>query len=293
MKCELCHAADAKKAIRRKENGEESELYVCEACAAKERTRRQKKAQRTRKGSAPDLSVTLNGEELENPPPFIGAIIDAFHGMVSELEGRMDRGEGEKEAAKPKYRSCAIGRVDAAYLTHGMIHLEGLFLIGELESTKRAMSALGCRLKGAVGATPSEPGHAYELQYLGSPEDSKRILAALLKQERNARVRLAESIPRVFSDAICRSLAILKNCRLLAGAELFDLLSPLRLAAYERMLDGITLKRIEKMMNEVELVQPKDLDIDELDRIDAERADRVNRVFEDVVLNERGEGLLQ
>ena len=112
----------------------------------------------------------------------------------------------------------------------------------------------------------------------------------LLAQERNARVRLFEEMPRVFGDSLCRSLAVLKNCRLLAPAELFDLLSPLRLAALEKMLDGITLKEIESMMAEIDLSSKEDkVDQVERDRIDGLRADAMNSRFEDVVLNERAE----
>ena len=91
-------------------------------------------------------------------------------------------------------------------------------------------------------------------------------------------------------DARVVGTAVLKNCRLLSPGELFDLLSPLRLAAIEKMLDGISRKTIETMMSEANLSSSEDsLDPAERDRIDAERADRENERFEDVVLNERAE----
>ena len=97
-------------------------------------------------------------------------------------------------------------------------------------------------------------------------------------------------MPRVFGDALCRALAVMKNCRLLSPGECFDLLSPLRLAAKERMLDGISAAEIEKMLLEVDLTNSEDkLEQEERDRVDAERADEMNRRFEDVVLNERAE----
>jgi protein-arginine kinase len=112
----------------------------------------------------------------------------------------------------------------------------------------------------------------------------------LVKQERNARIKLLEDMPRVFGDSLCRALSILKNCRLLAPGELFDLLSPLRLAALEKMLDGIKLSEIEKIQNAINLTGSEDrLEQHERDRLDAERADAMNRRFEDVVLNERAE----
>ena len=103
-------------------------------------------------------------------------------------------------------------------------------------------------------------------------------------------MRLFEELPRVLGDSVCRALAILKNCRLLSPGELFDLLSPLRLAALERMLDGMKFSDIERMMGDVDLSGFEDgFDQAERDRADADRADAMNKRFEDVVLNERGE----
>jgi protein-arginine kinase len=130
----------------------------------------------------------------------------------------------------------------------------------------------------------------YRLFYEGSQEAAKRVAEDILREERNARVRLFEEMPRVFGDSLCRALAILKNCRLLSPGELFDLLSPLRLAAIEKMLDGIDLAGIETLISSVDLTSKEDNETQESrDRMDAERADEMNRRFEDVVLNERAE----
>ncbi len=75
-----------------------------------------------------------------------------------------------------------------------------------------------------------------------------------------------------------------------ASGECFDLLSPLRLAAREELLDGIGLDEIERRLAESDLSGSEDkLEQEERDKLDAERADEMNRRFEDVVLNERAE----
>jgi protein-arginine kinase len=133
-------------------------------------------------------------------------------------------------------------------------------------------------------------GHAFKVLHHGQKARATRFMDDVVHQERNARVRLFEEFPRVFGDSLCRALAILKNCRLLSPGELFDLLSPLRLAAIERMLDGIDLAEIERLLAGIDLSGAEErLSQDERDRIDAERADEMNRRFEDVVLNERAE----
>ena len=99
-----------------------------------------------------------------------------------------------------------------------------------------------------------------------------------------------KEMPRVFGDSLCRALAVMKNCRLLSPGEFFDLLSPLRLAAREGMLDGMASDEIEKMLLSADLSGAEDkLGQEERDRVDADRADDMNRRFEDVVLNERAE----
>ena len=291
MKCELCHQKDAETAIQVEKDGVADELYVCRECANNGRVRRQKKSQRTRKmtGLPPgvSMSVTQIGGEGENPPPIIEAIMNAFQGMVSEMEGKVLEKAPAKEADSFEF---PCGRIAAPYRVGDALQLEGLFLIGEIEAVRRAMRALGLQLVGTTADGIADAGHVYRIRYTGSSERAKRVVKDLLAQERNARVRLFEEMPRVFGDSLCRSLAVLKNCRLLAPGELFDLLSPLRLAALEKMLDGITLKEIESMMAEIDLSSKEDkVDQVERDRIDGLRADAMNSRFEDVVLNERAE----
>ena len=300
MKCELCHNADAETAIVRGEGDAAEELYVCNACAKAERQRRQKKSQRTRKvtGLPPGMSMSIteirpatdgpeDGEEEGNPPPILGAIMNAFQDMVSDIEKATKRSKDEKG---PEYHDFPASRVDAAYRIGNRLHLEALHLIGELDAVKRAVHALRMELVGVTADGVHDVGHVYTLRYSGSSEQVKRVVEDLLREERNARVRLFEELPRVFGDSLCRALAIMKNCRLLSPGEYFDLLSPLRLAAKEEMLDGITYDEIEKMLLEVDLTSSEDkLEQAERDKVDAERADEMNRRFEDVILNERAE----
>ena len=307
MKCEICHQADAETVLLRGEGETAEELYVCKACAKAERQRRQKKSQRTRKvtGLPPGVSMSITRigpieDDGDEPPPFIKAIMDAMSGMVDGSEKPSDekggargkKGKGEKSASAPAVRrqSFPLSRVEAPFRLRDRLHLEGLHLIGELEAVRRALHALDMELVGVEADGVHEPGHVYGIDYAGSATRAKRVVEDILREERNARVRLFEELSRVFGDSLCRALAILKNCRLLSPGELFDLLSPLRLAAMEKMLDGITQGEIEKLLLACDLSGAEDkLEQEDRDRADAERADEMNRRFEDVVLNERAE----
>ena len=208
--------------------------------------------------------------------------------MVSDLE-KAEAARGERRRRRKRIEFSATD-VKAAYRLAGGLHLEALHLVGELEPVKRAARALELELVGIDADGVVGAGHVFKLFHGGNAERAGRFMSDLVEQECNARIRLFEEMPRVFCDALCRALAILKNCRLLAPGELFDLLSPMRLAALENMLDGIKLAEIEKLLASVDLSGSEDrMPQDERDRVDAERADEMNGRFEDVVLNERAE----
>ena len=299
MKCEICHKNDAKTALPIEKNGEEDELYVCEACAKAERQKKQKRGQRTRRvtGLPPGMEMSVtefssDGEEVDgdNPPPILGAIMGAVAGMFGELGEAAEQAKKE-QAKKDEMVELPCSRAAADYRIGEFLHLEGLHLIGELEAVKRALRALRMELAGISSDGVNDVGHIYRIMYSGPTDRAKRVAEDILREERNARVRLREEMPRIFGDALCRALAILKNCRLLSPGELFDLLSPLRLAAREKMLDGITFAQIEKLTASVNLTSEEDsLEPAERDRLDAERADKMNDRFEDVMLNEPLEG---
>jgi len=291
MKCELCHKKEAETAIQTVKDGVEDELYVCRECAKGERLRRQKKSQRTRKGAAPVIDGP-DGEPAglgEVQASIMNAVMSALDDVVSGLESVRSA-----NAQKPKERKLQPFSCDGVathYCIRGALHLEGLFLIGEIDAVRRAMHAIGMELSGWTADGVRDAGHAYSLLHAKGDEDkAERVARDLVEQERNARDRLVEEMPRVFGDALCRALAVLKNCRLLSPGELFDLLSPLRLAATKGLLEGIGLKQIEKLALSADLSSKEDgMDVQERDRVDAERADEMNRRFEDVVLNERAE----
>ena len=291
MKCEMCHEKDAESAIQIERNGVEDELYVCRDCARAEKLRRQKKIQRTRKmpllPPGVSMSVTQIGGE-EAPPQIIEALMNAVSGVVSGI----DKAAKAVKNSMPEMNTLPLKGIDKRLMVSEGLQLEGLFLIGEIEAVRRALHALDMDLVGYVIDGVNESGHVYKLKYSCSIERAERIRKEIITQELNARIRLFEDMPRVFGDSLCRALAILKNARLLSSGELFDLLSPLRLAAMENMLEGITLRSIESLIASIDIYNKEEmLDQRQRDKVDAARADDMNKRFEDVVINESAEDM--
>ena len=99
-------------------------------------------------------------------------------------------------------------------------------------------------------------GHVFRIwnnATLGLPERKlvrrvMRVLEDLVQQELYARQALVEDSPRVFKDSVMRALAILRAACLLSPWELFDLLSPIRLAANMGYLVGISRDEVVSLM---------------------------------------------
>ena len=90
MKCELCHKAEAETAIRKEENGETRELYVCHACAKKD-------ALPPEPPAAAPAQKPAGPEGME---PLMGMILDA----AFEIVGRA------MNLAEPSCPVCKIQR---------------------------------------------------------------------------------------------------------------------------------------------------------------------------------------
>lgn len=291
MKCELCHNADAAKAIERLIDGKLEELYVCEACEKRDLLERKKRKQSVKKHKRmlpPGVAISVVSAVMP-PPPFIEALVSAIETASHEQQPKSIA--PTVETAKKEL--FPLERVDKLYRYKNYLQLEGLYLVGDLDAVKRSLEALEIELVGYDVGGVKDCGHVYQIMYSGAHERAKRVVHDLITQERNARYHITEVEPRTFGDTVARSLSLLKNCRLLSKGELFDMLSPLRLAAQYGFLEGITLKEINALLGEISL---RELDFGmpnpERYQEDGLRADEINAKFENVTLSDLGEGKL-
>ena len=184
-------------------------------------------------------------------------------------------------------------------------HLEGLHLIGDLEPTLNALAGMRMGTRSYDGDGIKAAAHIYRvsnISKIGIDEHEimmrvKRIFADLVKQESNARIRLVEELPLVLGDAISRSIAILRSCRLLSEWEFLDIISPLRIAAELDFLDNFTREDAftftKAYVNLRDSARPTTYEeMRERDRRDAAFAAKANRRFKNVRLNARGKDYL-
>ena len=172
------------------------------------------------------------------------------------------------------------------------LHLEGLHLIGDLSPVRAGLEAVRMTVQGIDADGMRSAGHVFRVwnnATLGLPERKlvrrvMRVFADLVQQEIYARQMLVEDSPRIFEDSVMRALAILKSARLLSPWELFDLLSPIRLATNLGRLVGISRDEVITLMaaqaKKPDLPPPETVaDERKRDNRDAALADRVNKRF--------------
>ena len=100
MKCELCHKAEAETAIRKEEDGEVRELYVCHACAKKDALTPEPPA--ADPNAAPAQKKAKKMADPTGMEPLMGMILDA----AFEIVGRA------MNLAEPSCPVCKIQRYE-------------------------------------------------------------------------------------------------------------------------------------------------------------------------------------
>lgn len=281
MKCEICNNAEAVKVL--KGRGEDDERYVCEACAAKV-----EESQEREEHEDEGFGFPREGDGPAEGDEAMRKMIDAVGGILDTVKDTIARHAGKGfEFDDAAFEELKPGKSMLECMMNGFLHLEGLFLMGDLDKVKHAMETLDMRLEHPFDRG-HDSGHLYRVMYAKDLKDAKKAWAAmqdLVDQERYARIALVEEDPLVFADTLARSISVLRSARLLAAGEYVDLLSPLKLASHEGFLDGITEREIDSIVRRQAKIAAA-TDHDPYDE-DAERADNANARFAKVRLNER------
>ncbi len=296
MKCEICHQAPAEEALQTVKNGEPIELYVCHKCADRERQKQKREDEPHL--DKPPFGVSVSVEDIwipdaDNMPKaeMLSMVSDALQKFLG-MRGK-PRGDKSSRKSLTNWKDLAPIQAEPELLLGDYLHLEGLNLIGEIAAVRRAFKALQMELASIDIENYSGVGNVYRIRYRENETLARKVCADLLKQEKNARHRLMTDLRRVFADAVLQSLALLQVRRLMPASELFDLLSPLRIAVFEGLIEGISVEEIDRLMMTCDFKSEFAAENQIVkDEVDAARADELNKIFASVRLSLKGEDLL-
>ncbi|MBD3379433.1 MAG: protein arginine kinase [Candidatus Omnitrophica bacterium] len=128
-----------------------------------------------------------------------------------------------------------------------MLHLAALVMTRQIEKVFDAISKLGLTMRGFYGEGTAAIGDFFQIsnqQTLGYSESDiidnlQRVIAKIIKKEKETREQLIENQKEVVTDRVHRSYGTLKSARIITSAEAVKLLSAVRLGADLGLLDGI------------------------------------------------------
>lgn len=140
-----------------------------------------------------------------------------------------------------------------------MAHLPGLVQAGNIRVILESLGKMGFAVRGLYGEHSKAEGNLFQISNqltLGLSEedllsDLRRMVQQLLEQERQARKTLYQKSPVDIEDRAERSLAILRNARLMTNEEAQKLISEVRLGVALGILRDVnppTLNRISSVI---------------------------------------------
>jgi len=169
------------------------------------------------------------------------------------------------------------------------IHLPGLVLTKEIGKALKGLGELGLTFRGLYGEGSEVVGNFFQVSNqttLGRTEedlvdDLDRLVRKVIAEEINARQVLLRDARGVTEDKIWRAYGLLRYARSLSFEELMNLLSGVRLGVSLKLLPGLRVYTLNKMMiftQPAHLEQAAGRDLPQAES-DAHRASYVRRIL--------------
>ena len=139
-----------------------------------------------------------------------------------------------------------------------MLHLPGLAKLKLLGALLEQALSIGLSVRGIYGENTNSYGYMYQIsnrKTLGVSDEEimynmKAVVNTIIEQERSAREILLKNNKIEVEDEVWRAYGILKNARTLTEEEAIQLLSKLRFGVSIKMIQDISLEKIQVLMND-------------------------------------------
>ncbi len=183
------------------------------------------------------------------------------------------------------------------------VHLPGLVLTKEIGKVLQGLNQVGLTFRGLFGEGSEVVGNFFQISNqttLGKSEEDlidhlQKMVGRVIQYEMHAREVLLRDAPTVIEDKIWRAYALLRYARTLTFEEVMNLLSGIRLGVSLKLLQGLSVYTLNKIMiytQAAHLEQAAGRELDQAE-IDLHRAAYVRRSLasEGEVQPGEGEGL--
>ncbi len=137
-----------------------------------------------------------------------------------------------------------------------LVHLPGLVLTKEIGKVLQGIGQVGLTFRGLYGEGSEVVGNFFQVSNqttLGKPEEDlidhlHKIVQQVIQYEMQARTVLMREAPAVMEDKIWRAYGLLRYARSLSFEEVMNLLSGVRLGVSMKLLSGLSVYTLNKIM---------------------------------------------
>jgi protein arginine kinase len=137
-----------------------------------------------------------------------------------------------------------------------MLHLPALIITKKISRVFESLSQLHLEIRGLYGEGTSPTGGFFQVSNritLGQKEENiidnlEGVIKQVVFQEKQAREELMKRAQLKLEDRVFRALGVLKNARIINSAEVFDLLSSLRLGVHLKIIEEPTIPLINELL---------------------------------------------
>ncbi len=208
------------------------------------------------------LSIMINEEDhlrmqLIAPGLRLDDLVERINAVDEALEANADY------AFSPRwgYLTACPTNLGTGIRLSVMMHLPALKLSNEIERVRRAAKDLHLAVRGYYGEGSESAGDFYQISNqvtLGRSEQEilqeflERILPQIIEYEHEARRMLVERNTALLDDRVYRSLAVLRNARLLGAEEAMKLLSRVRLGVHLGRLEDVDIDLINRLLLQIQ-----------------------------------------
>ncbi len=195
--------------------------------------------------SEDNISIMVNEEDhIRMQVMKEGLSLEETYNVADELDNKLDKNLKFAFNENLGYLTQCLTNLGTGMRASVMLHLPALKECGMIEKISSNLIKLGLTMRGLYGEGTEPKGDIYQISNqvtLGISEKTaiknlNDITMQIINQERNYRKELSKNIQ--VTDAICRSLGILKTAKLLSNDEFMKLISNIRLGLSMGIIKG-------------------------------------------------------
>ena len=183
------------------------------------------------------VSILVNEEDHVRIQVILpGEALDAAYDMADKLDALLEETLDYAFDKQFGYLTACPTNVGTGLRASCMLHLPALEMTRQIEAVSRSVAKFGMTVRGSYGEGSQALGSLYQLSNqitLGQSEEEllanlKKVLAAVMKQETDARDAILKSRRNEAMDMVGRSYGILKYAGKLTGQEAAQYLGNVR-----------------------------------------------------------------